>query len=192
LVSAGRFAPFTDHRVQAYMRKSLTRLGVELVEQTSVVEAQRERLLCRDHAPIPFDLCVWAGGLRAHPLAQQARLAVNARGQVLVDPVLRSLSHPKLWVVGDAAQPGQPTGAPPRMSLFFALVTGAHAADSISRVLRGLPPRTLGFSTYGQGIALGRRDAVGYATFPNDRRSGPLVAGRLGLGVRNFFVAPNS
>ena len=59
----------------------------------------------------------------------------------------------------------------------------------MTRILRGRQPRPLGFSTYGQGIALGPRDAIGFSTYPNDRRSGRVVfTGRPGLWVRNFFV----
>jgi NADH dehydrogenase FAD-containing subunit len=113
---------------------------------------------------------------------------VNDRCQLLVDPFLRSVAGPDIYVVGDAAWPVEGTGAPYRMSLFTALVTGAHTADNLVNVVKGKELRRFGFSTYGQGIAVGRRDAVGFNSFPNDRPVGPLVTGRLGLVVRNFFV----
>jgi NADH dehydrogenase FAD-containing subunit len=137
---------------------------------------------------LPCDLCVWAGGFKALPLARQAGLAVNARGQTLVDPYLRSISHPEILAAGDAAWPVNPAGAPVRMGLFTALVTGAHAANCLARMVSGRTPRPLGFSTYGQAIALGLRDAAGFNSYPNDRPVGPLFTGMTGLRLRNFFV----
>jgi NADH dehydrogenase FAD-containing subunit len=131
---------------------------------------------------------VWAGGFRALPLARTAGLEVNERNQVRVDPFMRSISHPDIFAVGDAAHPVVQPGAPVRMGLFPALVTAAHAADSLARVLGDRTPKPLGFSYYGQGIALGRADAVGFLTFPNDRRSGPMITGKSGVVLRNTFV----
>ena len=75
-----------------------------------------------------------------------------------------------------------------RMSLFTALVTAAHTADNLARRLKGKRERSLGFSTYGQGIAIGRHDAVGFNTYPSDKPIGPLITGQTGLTIRNFFV----
>ena len=159
-----------------------------IIEQASVREVTAHTLIIPDSGPLTFDVCVWAGGFRAPILAQEAGLEVNERQQILVDPYLRSLSHPTIYAIGDAAHPAEQPGAPVRMALFPALVMGAHAADNLARLLQGETQKPLGFSYYGQGIALGRRDAVGFAAYPDDKPVGPLVTGRLGLAVRNFFV----
>ncbi|MEZ4656286.1 MAG: FAD-dependent oxidoreductase [Caldilineaceae bacterium] len=54
---------------------------------------------------LPADVVIWAGGFTASPLAQEAGLRVNSLNQTLVDPYLRSLSHPNIYAVGDAACP---------------------------------------------------------------------------------------
>lgn len=115
-------------------------------------------------------------------------LAVNERGQVLVDPFLRSISHPEIYAVGDAACPVQEPGAPVRMCAFTAQVMGAHAADNLSAAVRGKAQKPLSFAYYGQGIALGRRDAVGFNSFPDDKPNAPVFTGPLGYYVREFFV----
>lgn len=188
IVTQGEFGAFKNERVQKYMRGAMDRLGISLVEGAGVSQVRDGELLLSDQRTMTSDAVIWAGGFRALPLARQAGLQVNERDQILVDPYFRSLSWSNIYVAGDAAQPTQPTGAPLRMALFPALVTGAHVADNLSRVIRGRAQRPLGFSYYGQGIALGRHDAVGFATFPDDDPIGPLVTGRPGLVVRNFFV----
>jgi hypothetical protein len=74
------------------------------------------------------------------------------------------------------------------MSAFTATILGAHGADSLAAALRGQAPRPLSFAYVGQGIALGRRDAIGFNNYPNDRPRRPHFTGRLGYVVREFFV----
>jgi NADH dehydrogenase FAD-containing subunit len=186
IVTQGEFGAFKNEKVQNYMRSAMARLNIRLVEGVVVNELHKRELIIAGRQAIPFDVAIWAGGFRALPLARQAGLQVNHRDQILVDPYFRSLSRPNIYVAGDAGHPVQQPGAPVRMALFPALVSGAHVADNVIRVIRAQAQKPLGFSYYGQGIALGRRDAVGFATYPDDEPIGPLVTGRLGLVVRNF------
>ena len=187
MVTQGQFGTFTTKRVQTYLRGAVERIGIEVVEGAGITAVHPQELHT-NNGTIPYDICIWAGGFKGLPLARQAGIQVNPRNQILVDPALRSLSHPHIYAVGDAVQPVQPVGAPIRMSLFTALVTAAHTADNLARRLRGKRERPLGFSTYGQGIAIGRHDAVGFNTYPSDRPIGPLITGTTGLTIRNFFV----
>jgi len=189
LVTEGAFGDFKNHSgVQAYMRGALTRIGVTITEFTRVIEIRERELALADGKAIPCDLCLWAGGFQASSLAQEAGLAVNERGRILVDEYLRSVSDPAIYAIGDAAMPTQYTGAPYRMSAFAALVSGAHTADNLSAVVRGKLPKPFSFSTYGQGIALGEGQGIGFATPTDDMPVGPLYKGRVGASIRNFFV----
>ena len=145
MVTQGDFGAFKNERVQRYMRQAMARLKVELIEQASVMAIGEDELIIDGRENIPFDVCLWAGGFVALPLAQETGLQVNGRGQILVDPGLRALSHPNIYAIGDTAQPIRQPGAPLRMSLFTALVTGAHAADNLSRRLKGKVEKPLGF-----------------------------------------------
>ena len=117
-----------------------------------------------------------------------AGLAVNEQGQVLIDPYMRSISHPEVYAVGDAAHPVEEPGAPVRMSAFTAAVMGAHVADVLAATLRGKAPKPFSFAYLGQGIALGRHDAIGFNNYPNDRPNRPYFTGIVGSTVREFFV----
>jgi hypothetical protein len=65
---------------------------------------------------------------------------------------------------------------------------GAHAADNLVSRLKDQPQKPLSFAYYGQGIAMGPDDAVGFAGYPAEAVTGPILRGRLGVWVRNFFV----
>src|SRR5258705_13362180 len=101
--------------------------------------------------------------------------------------MLRSISHPYIFAVGDAAHPIAPTGAPYRMSVLAALTSGAYVADLILDAGNPNEQRPFSFSTYGQGIAIGR-SGVGFLAFPDDRQRFFMIGGRSGYHMRNLFV----
>lgn len=188
LIAKDRFAPFTDAQTRQKMAQAMTDLSVAVHTDAKVDRLEADHLVLANGETVAYDLCLWAGGFQAPSLARQAGLAVNRFDQVIVDPFMRSRTFPNILAIGDSGFPDQKTGAPYRMSLFMALITGAHAADCLGRLLQDQQPRPLGFSTYGQGIALGQQRAVGFMTYPNDRRTGPIISGRVGLRIRRFFV----
>jgi len=114
---------------------------------------------------------------------------VNERNQIIVDPFLRSISHPEIYAIGDAAHPRENPGVPVvRMSAVTATIMGAHGADCLSAVLRGKMPRRLSFAYLGQGIALGRHNAIGFNNYPDDKPNPPYFTGWLGYLIREGFV----
>jgi NADH dehydrogenase len=188
LIARGEFGAFTTPKVARYMRQSLGRRKVDIIDNTTVTSVDRDVVFADDGRAYPSELCLWTGGFCVPPLAREAGIVVNDQNQVLVDPYLRSVSHPDIFAVGDAAHPLEDPGAPVRMAAVTAVVMGAHAADCLAAELRSRTPRPLGFWWLGQGISLGRRDAVGFNNFPDDVQRGPLFTGRLGMSIREMFV----
>jgi NADH:ubiquinone reductase (H+-translocating) len=187
LIARSRCADFKSKRVERIVRAELESLNIKLIDGRTVAEVRAANVLTTANETIPCDICVWSGGLQAPELARQAGLSTDPQGRVWVDPNLRSISHPQIMAVGDAAHPMAPTGAGYRMSAYAALVSGAYAADAILHERAGRQSRPFSFSTYGQGVAIGR-SGVGFTTFPDDRHAYFLITGRNGFRVRNFFV----
>jgi NADH dehydrogenase FAD-containing subunit len=162
---------------RAHLVRTLARLGVELREGVRVAAVSATRLET-DAGAIPFDLCLWAVGFVAGPLARAAGLAVNERGQVLVDPALRSISHPHVYAAGDAVMPVLPPGLPLPMGCKAAGPAGAHVADNLARALRAAPERAFDFATPFYCVSLGRRDALIQYTRPDGTLTGEVITGR--------------
>ncbi len=189
LVTRGPFSLFLGKTVASSIRRSLTRLGVEIIDQTTVAAVRAHSVVLDQAGEIPCDLCVWTGGFVAPSLAREAGLAVNERNQIVVDPFLRSISHPEIYAIGDAAHPRESPGVSVvRMSAVTATIMGAHGADCLSAVLRGKTPRPLSFAYIGQGIALGRHNAIGFNNYPDDKPFPPYFTGWLGYLIREGFV----
>jgi NADH dehydrogenase len=187
MISRSRCGGFKGTRVEGAIRTELARLGVWMIDNETVTKVRSAELLTDKGQCIPFDICVWSGGLRSAPIAGGAGLATDGQGRIWVDPDLRSVSHPHIIAVGDAAHPVAPTGSPYRLSAFVAITSGAYAADLIlaRKTSRRLDP--FSFSTFGQGIAIGR-GGVGFPSYPDDQQRWFILTGTTARIVRNFFV----
>ena len=188
LVTQGSFGQFLGKAVATSIRRSLTRIGIEISDHTAVTAVHAHSVVIDQGNEIPYDLCLWMGGFVAPPLAREAGLEVNERNQIVVDPYLRSISHPEIYAIGDAAHPREIPGAPVRMSAVTATIMGAHGADSLSAVLLGKAPKPFSFAYLGQGIALGRHNAIGFNNYPDDKPIPPYFTGWLGYHIREIFV----
>jgi NADH dehydrogenase FAD-containing subunit len=173
--------------VEKAVRVALVNLGARLVDNESVAEVRSYEIITASGRSIAYDLCVWSGGLRSPPVARDGGMAADEKGRVLVDANLRSISHPHILAVGDAARPIAPTGAPYRQSAFTALVSAAYAADFIltQKTQRILPP--FSFSTFGQGVAIGG-GGVGFFSYPDDTQRWFIIKGPTARHIRNLFV----
>jgi NADH dehydrogenase FAD-containing subunit len=188
LVTRGEMGLFLGKDVAAYMRQSLEARSVKVQDHTHISEIQAGQIITAGGEAIPYDVCLWTGGFSVPALAREAGIAVNERGQILVDPFLRSTSHPDIYAVGDAASPVEAPGVPVRMSAFTACIMGAGGADSLAAAVRGRTPRPFSFVYLGQGIALGHGNAIGFNNYPADKPNHPYFTGRAGYAIREFFV----
>lgn len=159
LVAQGAVGDRLSQAARAHLASVYHRLGVERIENTAV-RAVSARSLATDGAAIPFDLCLWAGGFRAAPLAAEAGLPVNARGQLLVDEHLRCPADPVLYGAGDACAPTGAAGAPLVMGCKSAMPLAAHAADNLIRELDGRVPARFGFGDGVVCLSLGRKEGL--------------------------------
>ena len=188
VVSRQSFAENLSEGARRHIRKAFSRLGIALIENTMVTRLEAGRAITAG-GTIEFDVCIWVGGFAVVDLAREAGLKVNDRGQILVDPALRSLSHPEIYAAGDAAMPAENPGAPIRMSLYAATPMGAHAADSLAARLRDREATSFGLSYLGAGLSLGRRDGV-FQLLDGDTDSATriIITGRIANWLREFFV----
>jgi NADH dehydrogenase FAD-containing subunit len=187
LVSANRAGAFQNDRVEAVLRRDLSRLGVRLIDNEFVCEVRDAEIITASGRHIPYDVCIWAAGMRAPPVARQAGIAVDEHDRVLVGPNLRSLSHRHILAAGDAAFPVAPTGAPYRPSALVAAVSGVYAAEQVIADRQGRIPPPFSFSTFAQAVAVGRYAAV-FPLDPDDRQTLFVLGGRAGQRLRRLLI----
>lgn len=189
IVTAGDFAMFKGDRIQKHIQSAMMEQGIHMIDHHPVTEIQAHQIVLDNDDTLAFDLCLWAGGFIAPPIARDAGLHCNALNQVWVDPYLHPQGHDDIYVVGDAMIPEVELGSPSRMSVMVAMVSGAHTADNLKRRLQDKAEQPMSFAYYGQGIAMGTQDAVGFMTYPADAVVGPILRRSLAVSMRNFFVS---
>ncbi|MFG3013710.1 NAD(P)/FAD-dependent oxidoreductase [Streptomyces cinerochromogenes] len=164
----GRQEPGTamNRRARAYLRAALDRLGVRVRTGVEIVKVLPDAVELAGGETIAADAVLWTSGTRVAPLAAAAGLAVDEHGRILTDAALRSVSHPDVYAVGDAAAVRQSYGVM-HGTCQGGMPTGVHAALSIDRMLRGRQPKPFRFGYYHTPVSLGRGDAVVQFTRPD-------------------------
>lgn len=144
----------------AHIRRTFERLGIETLEGSRVTRLETGRAHLGDSAAVPFDLCVWAAGFRAPPLARLAGIATNWQDQMVTDGALRSVSHPEIVAIGDAAEVVTEPGGACRMSCAAGRPMGEAAARTVMCLLNGDDPPPFEFAYTFRCISLGREDGL--------------------------------
>ncbi|WAP54091.1 NAD(P)/FAD-dependent oxidoreductase [Streptomyces sp. S465] len=151
LVIGGEIGTGLSAKGRAHVRTTLTGLGVRIEEGRRVAGPE----------DVDADAVVWATSMTANTaLAEAAGIALDPSGRIRVDDALRSVSHPEIYAVGDAAAMATAAAGPLRMACATALPAGVHAASSIIAETRGRQPEPLRFRSWMQCVSLGRRDGL--------------------------------
>lgn len=188
LVTGGTLGAALSERGQRHLRRVFGRLGVEVREHARIAEVRADGLMLADGGHVGADLVVWTTGFRVSPLARDAGLAVDEHGRVLVDQTLRSISHPEVSAVGDAAAAHRPTGQQLRMACATGLPTAVYAISAIADRLAGTAPRPLRFRYLNQCISLGRHDGLIQFVRADDSPVNAVLTGRLAARYKEFVV----
>jgi len=99
---------------------------------------QEQSISLHLNTPVPsgFDAIFRTTGPAALPLLHESGLKTDARGYVLVDPSLRSVSHPDVFAAGDTASL---EGADLPKSGVYAIRQAPVLAENLKRAVRGMP-----------------------------------------------------
>jgi NADH dehydrogenase FAD-containing subunit len=184
LVAQGGLGDWLSPKGVRHLRKVFGRLGITVHEHTTVTEVAAEHVTAGTDGSagtirmIPAAVTVWTTGFAAHPLARATALEVTEDGRVLVDRTMRSVSHPDVYAVGDAALALGAGDKPLRMSCASGVPMAWQAADALAARLTGgkIPRASLRY--FNQCVSLGRRDGLIQFVTADDRAVGAALTGR--------------
>ncbi|MEV0402962.1 FAD-dependent oxidoreductase [Actinoallomurus sp. NPDC050550] len=188
LVTADRLGPALSERGREHLRRVFARLGVDVRENTRVAEVCADGLSLADGEKVPADIVVWAAGFRVSALARDAGFAVDEQGRMFVDSALRSVSHPEVYAIGDAAVLRRPDGHELRMACATALPSARQVARAVGDDLAGREPGPFKFRYVNQCISLGRRDALVQYVRADDSPVELVLTGRIAALYKEVIV----
>jgi NADH dehydrogenase len=174
LVERDAFGAAFSAKGRAHLLKRFAKVGIDVREATTVREVLPDRVLT-DDGELACDVCIWAGSFVASPLAREAGLAVNARGQILTDATLRSRTHPIVLAAGDAAAL---EALPLRMACATAMPLGTQAGDNAAAIALGRELAPMRFAYTIWCISLGRRDGLVQFVDQHDAPKERVLTGR--------------
>ncbi|MEH6696627.1 MAG: FAD-dependent oxidoreductase [Hyphomonas sp.] len=149
--------PGGNDRLRKPLSKALDRVGVKVRTAASVTNATDTMLNLDSGAQVPACFIALATGAQPYPWLAQTGLTTH-EGFVVVDPTLRSVSHPAIFACGDTAHLGY---NPRPKAGVFAVRQGPVLADQIGRLARGEALTTYRpQSSYLKLISLGERRAL--------------------------------
>ncbi|MGI5522195.1 NAD(P)/FAD-dependent oxidoreductase [Micromonospora sp. CA-259024] len=160
LVARGELGARLSAGARSHLRQACDRLGITVLEHTSVEAVEATRVLCADGTVLASDATVWTAGFAVSPIAAASGLEVTGNGQIVVDRTMRSVSHPNVYAAGDSAYAIGDNGQPLPMSCASAGYTGMQAIEAIVGRLTGRKIANTKLGYPGNHISLGRRDGI--------------------------------
>ncbi|MFJ6784090.1 NAD(P)/FAD-dependent oxidoreductase [Streptomyces yangpuensis] len=178
LAVRGGLGDWLSQKGRTHLRKVTDGLGITVHEHTTVAAVGADRVTTADGRTVPADVTVWTTGFAVHPIALATTLEVTDAGRIAVDATMRSLSHPDVYAVGDAATATGPGGRPLRMSCASGVPMAWQAADAIAARLAGTKVPTVPIRYFQQCISLGRREGLIQFVTADDRAVDKALTGR--------------
>ncbi|SFT99169.1 NAD(P)/FAD-dependent oxidoreductase [Arthrobacter sp. ov118] len=180
LVSRGVIADTLSHSGRHAVRKRLSALGVEMMDNTDVQACDSSSVRTSGGDTLTSDCTIWAAGFGAPALARDSGLPTDAEGRLMVDESLSCPQYADIFGAGDAVRIPDSVAGHLRMSCAAALPLGAHAADSILARLQKQAPAPLSAGYVLKCISLGRKSGLIQTVTADDRPRSLVVRGRLG------------
>lgn len=179
LAARGGLGDWLSPKGRGHVRKVFARLGIKAHEQATVAEVRADRVTTADGTSIPAAVTVWTTGFAVHPIAEATGLEVTGAGQIVVDETMRSISHPDVYAIGDAAMAMGPGDKPLRMSCATGTPMAWQAADAIAARLTASKIPNAPLRYFNQCISLGRKDGLIQYVTADDRAVRSALTGRL-------------
>ncbi|WP_329383307.1 FAD-dependent oxidoreductase [Streptomyces sp. NBC_01351] len=196
LVGRGELGTQLSAGARSHLRQACDRLGITVLEHTSVESVEATRVLCTDGTSLASDATVWTVGFAVAPIAAAAGLEVTDNGRILVDRTMRSLSHPNVYAVGDSVFTIGENGLPLPMSCASAGYTGMQAMKAIVGHLTGSKIGHVKLDYPGNHISLGRQDGilqmVDHEAQAKPKYMGGRKAARIKAGILKMSLWTNS
>ncbi|POG44483.1 oxidoreductase [Streptomyces sp. ZL-24] len=178
LAARGALGDWLSPKGARHLRKVMAGLGITVHENTTVTGVGADHVTTAA-GDLPASVTIWTTGFAAHPIAQATTLKTDTTGRIEVDGTMRSLSHPDVYAIGDAALAQGPGDKPLRMSCASGVPMAWQAADAIAARLTGTKSPTAPLRYFNQCISLGRKEGLIQYVTADDRARTAALTGRL-------------
>jgi NADH dehydrogenase len=165
--AADRILPALVPRLSQATEQLLSRLGVQVLTSSKVMEVMPTGIRLADGREIESELVVWAAGVKAPDFLKDfGGLETNRMNQLLVHDTLQTTRDPDIFALGDCAacpcsdaDGGRAGIVPPRAQAAHQQAT--HMWQQIQRRLASKPLKPYRYRDFGSLVSLGKFSTVG-------------------------------
>jgi NADH dehydrogenase len=165
--AADRILPALVPRLSQATEQLLSRLGVQVLTNSKVMEVMPTGIRLADGREIEYELVVWAAGVKAPDFLKDfSGLETNRINQLVVHDTLQTTRDPDVFALGDCAacpcsdaDGGRAGIVPPRAQAAHQQAT--HMWQQIQRRLANKPLKPYRYRDFGSLVSLGKFSTVG-------------------------------
>jgi NADH:ubiquinone reductase (H+-translocating) len=166
LVNSGRrILPEVSEDLAEFALQELRRDGVEVILNTRLVGAERDRVKLSNGVTILCNTLVWTGGMSSDNLIRKLECDHDKSGRIITSNRLEIIGHKDAFAIGDCACIQDPrTGNPYPPTAQHALRQARVAANNIISHINGrsaADAKTFDYKTKGVMALIGQRNGVG-------------------------------
>jgi len=140
-------------------KQQLEELGVKVFLNSFVKEIEPGKIKLEDKI-IECDVCLWATGVEASPLAKKLGVELDKAGRVIVEKDLSILGHKNIFVIGDMAAFYTSDGKQVPGVAPAAIQMADTAVENILRDLLNEPRKEFIYIDKGSMATIGRNKAI--------------------------------
>jgi len=160
LVEAGpRILPSFSEKLSARTQRDLEKLGVRVLNNTSVKEVKPREIILGDRSKLPSEVTIWAAGVTGGPVMKKLGLP-TAKGRITVEPTMQVTNYPHIFAIGDIAGATDDSGRFLPMVAPVAMQQARFVAKQIVRLQEKRPLDNFKYRDKGSMATIGRHKAV--------------------------------
>jgi NADH:ubiquinone reductase (H+-translocating) len=166
LVNSGRrILPEVTEDLAEFALQKLRKDGVEVILNTRLVGAERDKVNLSDGVTISCNTLIWTGGISPNIIIKNLSCDHDKSGRIITNNRLEILGYKDAFAIGDCACIQDPrTGNPYPPTAQHALRQARVAANNIISVINGgsaPDAKTFDYKTKGVMALIGQRNGVG-------------------------------
>ncbi len=160
LVEAGpRLLPMFSPSLSEKVKKTLEKLGVEVMVNTAVKEVEWRKIDLKSGESIASEVTIWAAGVKGNPALEALSLPID-RTRLDVEQTLQAKNYPGIWGVGDISGAKSADGRFLPMVAPVAMQQGRFVAAQILRTIKGEALKEFKYKDKGSMATIGRHKAI--------------------------------
>ncbi|PJZ44842.1 NAD(P)/FAD-dependent oxidoreductase [Leptospira brenneri] len=183
IIDRNPFASSFSKKGKDYMRSVFLENKIQILDQMNIESIEGNEIRFGNKTKLSFDSILNCTGFQSPSLLKESGFRTNSQNQIYVDPFLRSLDFPEVFVAGDSAYL---ENSILRMGCVTALPMGAYVADHLANLTRGKKLSPFSFQFFGRCISLGRNVGMIQLTEGNDKAKEWIIKGKWGAWMKEL------